>query len=102
MNPITVHQPTRLCVMDSCPFRIKGLLLEGSAWCVRIPASISPIYGQLTANNLLELLRRVVNIWLMCLAFLDTSVTTCDWQQHIRYCWRVAITIEPPTHPEWL
>jgi hypothetical protein len=72
MNRITVRQPTRLAVSDSCPFGIGGFLLEGRAWRVRIPAS-SPIYGQSTANNFLEFLGMVVNVWLMCETFTEQS-----------------------------
>jgi hypothetical protein len=73
MNRITVRQPTRLAVSDSCcPFGIGAFLLEGRAWRVRIPES-SPIYGQSTANNFLEFLGMFVNMWLMCLTFTDRS-----------------------------
>ena len=42
MSPIMVIRPTRLSMLDSCPFGIGGFLLEGRDWQVRIPAS-SPI-----------------------------------------------------------
>jgi hypothetical protein len=73
MNRVTVRQPTRLAVSDSCPFGIGGFLSEGRAWCIQIPPS-SPIYGESTANNFLEfLLGMVVNVWLMCETFTGQS-----------------------------
>jgi hypothetical protein len=73
MNRITVCQPTRLAVSDSCPFGIGGfLLVEGRVWHVQIPAS-RPVCGQLTANNFLEFLDMVVSVWLMCSTFTDQS-----------------------------
>jgi hypothetical protein len=72
MNRVTVRQPTRLAVSDSCPFGIGGFLLEGRAWRIQIPPS-SPIYGQSTANNFLEFLGMVVNVWLMCETFTEQS-----------------------------
>jgi hypothetical protein len=68
MNRITIRQPTKLAVSDSCPFGIGGFLLDGRAWRVRIPKS-SPIYGQSIVNNFLEFLGMIVNVWLMCRAF---------------------------------
>jgi hypothetical protein len=70
MNRVTVRQPTQLAVSDSCPFKIGGFLLEGRAWRIQIPPS-SPIYGQSTANNFLEFLGMVVNVWLMCETFTE-------------------------------
>jgi hypothetical protein len=66
MNRITIRQLTKLAVSNSCPFQIGGFLLDGRAWRVKVPRS-SPIYGQSTANNFLEFLGMVVNVWLMCL-----------------------------------
>jgi hypothetical protein len=61
MNRITIRQPTRLAVSDSCPFGIGGFLLEGRAWRVRVPKT-SPIYGNSIFNNFLEFLGMVVNV----------------------------------------
>jgi hypothetical protein len=72
MNRVTIRQPTRLGVSDSCPFGVGGFLLEGRAWRIRIPES-SPIYGESTVNNFLEFLGMVVNVWLMCLEFTERS-----------------------------
>jgi hypothetical protein len=72
MNRITNRQPTKLAVSDSCPFGIGGFLLDGRAWRVKTPQT-SPIYGQSTANNFLEFLGMVVNVWLMCLACTEVS-----------------------------
>jgi hypothetical protein len=72
MNRVTIRQPTKLAVSDSCPFGIGGFLLDGRAWRVRIPKS-SPIYGQSTVNNFLEFLGMVVNVWLMCSTFTEES-----------------------------
>jgi hypothetical protein len=66
MNRITIRQPSQLAVSDSCPFGIGGFLLNGRAWRVRIPSS-SPLYGESTANNFLEFLGMIVNVWLLCL-----------------------------------
>jgi hypothetical protein len=68
MNQVTIRQPTKLAVSDSCPFGIGGFLLDGRAWRVQIPES-SPIYGQSIVNNFLEFLGMIVHVWLMCRAF---------------------------------
>ena len=72
MNRITIRQPTRLAVSDSCPFGIGGFQLDGRAWRLRIPEA-SPIYGQSSANNFLEFLGMVIDVWLMCLAYTERS-----------------------------
>jgi hypothetical protein len=72
VNRVTLRQPTRLAVSDSCPFGIGGLLLEGRAWRIQIPPS-SPICGESTANNFLEFPGMVVNVWLMCETFTEQS-----------------------------
>jgi hypothetical protein len=72
MNRVTIRQPTKLAVSDSCPFGIGGFLLDGRAWRLRIPKS-SPVYGQSTVNNFLEFPGMVKNVWLMCLTFTEKS-----------------------------
>jgi hypothetical protein len=72
MNRLTIRQPTRLAISDSCPFGIGGFLLSGRAWRIKIPKP-SPIYGHSTINNFLEFLEMVINVWIMCIEHVESS-----------------------------
>jgi hypothetical protein len=54
LNRIVRRQPSRVTFSDSCPYGMGGFLLSGRAWRLRIPKE-SCLYGQSTANNILEL-----------------------------------------------
>ena len=82
MGRITVCQPTRLSMLDVCPFEMGGCLLEGRSWHMIIPPASSPIYGQPTTNNFIKsslgwLSRSGWCAW----HSLQFRVTTCNWQQ---------------------
>jgi hypothetical protein len=78
MNRVTIRQPIKLAVSNSCPFGIGGFLLDGRAWRVWIP-KFSPFYRQLIVD-FLEFLDIIVNVWLMCLEF---TAESCG-RQHVR------------------
>jgi hypothetical protein len=77
MNRLVTRQPTHLMWSDSCPFGIGGFLLtSGRAWRIRIPKT-SPIYGLQIANNWLEFLGMVINIWLQVQELQGSSKSAC-------------------------
>jgi hypothetical protein len=66
LNRIVRRQPTRIKFSDSCPYGMGGFLLSERAWRLRIPPA-SPLFGNLTANNVLEFLALAVTLWLQVL-----------------------------------
>ena len=71
LNTMTTRRPSQLIWSDSCPFGLGGLHLSGRAWRFPIPPE-SPLFGEDTANNFLEFLAMVANIWLLIL-YLDAA-----------------------------
>lgn len=66
MNLLTIRQPSQLGISDSCPYGLGGFLWSGFAWRLRVPTWLF-IHGNSIANNVLEFLSMVVNIWLIIL-----------------------------------
>ena len=66
INLIVTREPSRLCWSDACPYGMGGYSLSGRAWRLRIPPE-HPIHGRAGANNLLEFIAMVVNVWLECI-----------------------------------
>jgi hypothetical protein len=66
MNRITIRQPTRLCMSDTCPWGIAGYSLSGRGWCIVIPPC-TPLCGNSRFNNLFEFIGTAVTAWLECL-----------------------------------
>jgi hypothetical protein len=87
MNRLTIRQPTRICLSDSCPFGVAGYSIGGRAWRIRIPAS-SPLYGDGRFNNVFEFLGSAVTVWLEvldcpesseCILALGDSTSALGW-----------------------
>ena len=66
LNTMTIRRPSQIIWSDSCPFGMGGVHLAGRAWRFAIPTD-SALFGDDTANNLLEFLAMVSNIWLLLL-----------------------------------
>lgn len=90
MNLLTHRTPTNIGISDSCPYGLGGFTWHGRAWRLRIPTE-SPLYGLHTANNALEFLAMVVNVWLMvidspapyqCFLGLGDSTSAIGWLFH--------------------
>jgi hypothetical protein len=64
MNLLTIRAVSRLGISDSCPFGMGGFTWSERAWRLRVPPHLK-IYGDSTANNVLEFLAMVVTIWVM-------------------------------------
>jgi hypothetical protein len=61
LNRIVRRQPSRITFSDSCPYGMGGFLLSGRAWRLCIPME-SCLYGQSTANNILEFLALTITV----------------------------------------
>ena len=66
LNTMTIRRPSQIVWSDSCPFGMGGVHLAGRAWRFAIPSDCA-LFGDDTANNLLEFLAMVANIWLLLL-----------------------------------
>ena len=66
INLIVTREPSRICWSDACPYGMGGYSLSGRAWRLRIPTD-HPVHGLAGANNLLEFITMVVNVWLECI-----------------------------------
>ena len=90
LNTMTMRRPSQLVWSDSCPFGLGGMHLSGRAWRFPIPTE-SPLFGDDTANNLLEFIAMVANIWLLiieleslgaleeCILALGDSTSAIGW-----------------------
>ncbi len=63
LNGLTLRNPTRIAFSDSCSKGLGGFTHGERAWRLKVEES-SPIYDNDTANNALEFLRMVINLWL--------------------------------------
>jgi hypothetical protein len=77
MNQLTIRRPSRIGVLDSCPYGLGGFSWQGRAWRLRIPVT-SPLYGDSTANNFLEFLAMMITVW--------TIVADCATKGSIEEC----------------
>jgi hypothetical protein len=87
VNRLTIRQPTRVCLSDSCPFGVAGYNISGRAWRIKIPSS-SPLHGDSRFNNVFESLRSAVTVWhevldchesSECILALGDSTSTLGW-----------------------
>jgi hypothetical protein len=66
VNLLTIRAPSQVGISDSCPYGMGGFTWLGRAWRIRIRIpEESPIYGDSTANNVLEFLAMAVTIWII-------------------------------------
>ena len=66
LNCLTLRQPWRVGISDSCPFGLGGFTWSRRAWRLMVPKN-SPLHGDCIANNFLEFLAMVITIWLVLL-----------------------------------
>jgi len=90
INLLTVRTPTRMAWSDSCPFGLGGYSLQGRAWRIRVPRDC-PLYGDDTANNVLEFLAMAISILLLlkeaaedqerqpCILVLGDNTSAVSW-----------------------
>jgi hypothetical protein len=87
MNRLTIRQPTRVCLSDSCPFGVAGYSISGQAWRIQIPSSL-PLQGDGRFNNVFEFLGSAVTVWLQvldchesleCILALGDSTSALGW-----------------------
>jgi hypothetical protein len=89
MNRLVLRQPSRIGWSDSCPFGLGGFdLHSGFAWRLKIPRD-SPLFGLQMANNPLEFLAMVINLWVQllenpgsdsqCLLALGDNTSAIGW-----------------------
>jgi hypothetical protein len=87
LNLLVRRRPQFIGWCDSCPYGLGGLLTNGRAWRIRVPAACV-FYGDSTANNALEFLALGVTVMLLvidaphpmaCLLAMGDSTSAIGW-----------------------
>jgi hypothetical protein len=87
LNLLVRRRPQFLGWCDSCPYGLGGLLSNGRAWRLQVPADCI-LYGDSTANNALEFLALGITVLLLvldvpqpmtCLLAMGDSTSTIGW-----------------------